>query len=82
MEPNELVALALIRQLAATGEARRRRIAAKLRQTEMASGLHVRPGTLSRWESGERIPSAVAALAWLSALQLIAGATSGDSNVA
>lgn len=54
--------LSRVRSLAETGEARRRRVEARLSVTEAARTLDVAPATLSRWEHGQRRPRGALAL--------------------
>lgn len=53
--------ISLARKLAATGEARRLRQAAGLSLYDLARDLGVTAGTVSRWETGNRVPRGDAA---------------------
>lgn len=63
--------LALVRELAADGTARRIRIAARLSLYDIARDLGVKAGTVSRWETGKRTPRGEAALRWAQLLNEI-----------
>lgn len=56
--------LVVVRHLARTGEARRRRVAARLSLAEVADELDVSAATVSRWERGERLPKGSRAIAY------------------
>jgi hypothetical protein len=56
--PREVEQLRTMREFAASGEARRLRVAARLSQSEVAAACGTTPSAVSRWESGERIPYA------------------------
>jgi transcriptional regulator with XRE-family HTH domain len=58
---SELSLLARTRELAASGEARRLRVAARISQAEVAALCGVQASAVSRWESGERVPRGRAA---------------------
>jgi DNA-binding XRE family transcriptional regulator len=60
----DLRMLSGIRDELADGRARDARVAAGIRQREIASALGVAPSTVSQWEAGKRVPSAVHALAY------------------
>lgn len=68
MNPDQLVRLARVRRLARSGEARRLRKEAGLRQTEIAQAIDLDPVELCRWETGRRAPHGMAALLWLDLL--------------
>jgi DNA-binding transcriptional regulator YiaG len=57
------------RHLAETGEARLIRTNARIRTMELASVIGVAPTTLTRWETGYRVPSAADTLKWGAALR-------------
>jgi DNA-binding transcriptional regulator YiaG len=57
----ELEQLVLVRELAASGEARRIRQAAGLSQADLARACSVSAPAISRWEAGSRIPRGEAA---------------------
>ncbi|QOK21395.1 helix-turn-helix transcriptional regulator [Janibacter indicus] len=63
--------LAMVRHLARTGEARRRRQAARLSLSEVAAAVGVSEATVSRWERAQRLPKGTNALAFLEVLQAI-----------
>lgn len=62
MRKADLALIAATRAQLADGSARLARIAAGIRQREMASALGVGASTVSQWESGKRVPSAGHAL--------------------
>jgi transcriptional regulator with XRE-family HTH domain len=59
--PRRLEQLSRVRELAASGEARRLRLGARLSQGEVAAACGTSPSAVSRWESGERVPRGRAA---------------------
>ena len=59
---SDALALSRARGLAASGEARERRLAARLSIAELAAEVGVAPATVSRWESGQRRPRGAAAI--------------------
>lgn len=61
--------LALVRQYCTSGEARRRRIAARVSLAEVAKECGVHAYTVHRWERGERLPRTEAGLRFLSVLE-------------
>lgn len=61
--------LAEVREMCASGRARRIRQAAKLSLSEVAEDLGVTFVTISRWELGKRSPRGEAALQYLDLLQ-------------
>lgn len=63
--------LAMVRHLARTGEARRRRTAARLSLSEVAQAVGVSAPTISRWERGQRMPRGAHAVAFLQLLESI-----------
>jgi transcriptional regulator with XRE-family HTH domain len=63
------VIVAEARAAAASGEARRLRIAAKLTQREVGSACGVSATTVAMWETGQRVPSGVPALEYGRALR-------------
>lgn len=65
--------LAEVRRLASTGEARRIREAAHIRATEIARQIGADPSAVSRWESGERMPTGLAAIRYLEVLRSLSG---------
>ena len=71
----ELPKVALLRTLARTGEARRRREAAGVSASELAAALGVAPSQVSLWERGRIAPRPARALAWLSQLEALTAAT-------
>lgn len=69
-----LQALARIRAMAESGEARARRERARLSLTEMANAIGAGVPTLARWELGDRRPRDVEiALRWLAVLDELDG---------
>jgi transcriptional regulator with XRE-family HTH domain len=58
MTTEDLRLIAEARELLGSGRAARIREAARLSQSEVAAALGVQPSSVSRWESGERRPSA------------------------
>lgn len=62
-------ALAKIRAMAASGEAREIRQRHNLSLTEMADAIPAGANTLARWELGDRRPRGESALRWLEVLQ-------------
>jgi transcriptional regulator with XRE-family HTH domain len=71
MTPRDTVAIAKVRRMLADGTARARREEARITQTEMACALGVTHATISRWESGDRVPLTRYALAYASLLDLL-----------
>lgn len=63
------VQLQRVRQLAATGEARRIRQAARLSLRDISPEVGADPSTILRWEKGETRPTGTAALRWLELLE-------------
>lgn len=74
MTSEQLNQLSSVRRLAASGEARARRINRRIRLREMAAALDVQPSTLSRWENGRSTPRSDVALRWADLLGLDAPA--------
>ena len=73
--------LAVVRQLAANGTARRLRKAAGLSLYDLARDVGVRAGTISRWETGDRVPRGEAALRYAHLLgELLDVVTMGGSD--
>jgi DNA-binding XRE family transcriptional regulator len=70
MTSEQLNQLSSVRRLAASGEARTRRIDRRIRLREMAAALDVQPSTLSRWETGRSAPRSEVALRWAELLGL------------
>jgi DNA-binding transcriptional regulator YiaG len=68
---NELLMLASARTLAATGEGKRRRLAAGLSLREVATAVGVSPATVWRWEMAERAPRGRAAIEWATLLSAL-----------
>lgn len=62
MNPDELLVLARVRALCASGTARSIRLAAGLHQTEVAGAVAVSAAAVSRWEAGLRTPTGDAAV--------------------
>lgn len=62
MTNNELRALARVRAMAATGQAREVRTRARLSLADVAGVLGVGVSTVARWETGQRAPQAKVAL--------------------
>lgn len=60
--------IARVRRLAASGEARQRRIANRVSQAELAKDIGTSQAALSLWERGLRRPTGDTALAWLDVL--------------
>jgi DNA-binding transcriptional regulator YiaG len=56
--------LALIRQAAATGEAKAVRVGARLSLADLAREIGVAPSTVCRWEKGSRSPRGLPAIAY------------------
>lgn len=61
MKADQLVRLARVRELAASGGARMIRVGAGVSLREAAAAIDVPVTTLWRWETGERAPRATAA---------------------
>jgi DNA-binding transcriptional regulator YiaG len=73
----DVLALAHVRELAATGRAREIRESARLSQADLAEQLGTTAASVCRWESGRRIPRQVA-LAYARLLaELVAGRKEG-----
>lgn len=68
MTPRQLVRLAEVRELAASGEALALRRNARLSQPEVGAVVGVPHPTISRWERGLRRPCGEAALRYLDLL--------------
>lgn len=68
MNTSALEKLVLVRQLASSGEARRRRQDADLSLSEIAEAVGVTTGTVWKWETGLRRPNGAAAIKYLSLL--------------
>lgn len=66
---NKLEKLARARQLASSGEARRRRQEAGFSLREIAEETGVGTDTIWRWETGRRRPGGQAALAYLEVIE-------------
>lgn len=64
--------LVRVRQLAACGEARRRRIAADVSLSELAADVGVSYAAIWKWETQRRRPSGPAAIKYLDALERLA----------
>ena len=64
MDVDSLAELARVRALVGTGAARPIRKSAGLSLGEVAGSIGVSPGTVLRWENGERIPRGQAAVAY------------------
>jgi DNA-binding transcriptional regulator YiaG len=64
--------LVRVRDLVTSGEAHRRRLAARLSLSEVAGAVRVAPTTVFRWERGERMPQGEAALRYLRFLDRLA----------
>ena len=73
MNKSQLVALARVRRMIKSGEAKAIRIENGLSLAEMGSciGKGVGPGTVWRWEEGQRIPRGELGLAYLAALEAL-----------
>lgn len=63
--------LAEIRRLVASGEARRIREAAHIRGAELARHIKASQSAVSRWESGERLPTGEMAVRYLRVLRTL-----------
>jgi len=68
MTATQVLALSRARSLAATGEGRRIREAARLSLTEVAAAIGVERSTLHRWEIGDRRPRGDAAVRYVELL--------------
>lgn len=64
MTARQVLELAEARSLLRSGEARRIREAREISLSEIARGIGVTPGAVSRWETGERRPVGESALAY------------------
>lgn len=69
---SELVRLARVRQLAASGEAARIRKRSCLSASAAAGAVGVSHVSMLRWEKGQRLPSGDAALRYLELLDALA----------
>lgn len=68
------VALAEVRELCASGEAKRLRLAARLSLLETARGAGIEhPTTVLRWENGERSPHGAVAIRYRALLGRLQG---------
>lgn len=65
----QVVDLAEVRELAASGRARELRVASRLSLADFASAIGVDQSAIGRWESGERRPRGPAALRYLALLR-------------
>lgn len=65
-------AIAVARRLAANGTARQIRLAAGLSLYDVARDVGVRAGTVSRWETAQRVPRGEAAVRWAELLRDLA----------
>ena len=72
MAKAELSLLIEGRTAASSGRGERLRERAGLNQSDMARLVGVTPAAINRWESGERTPSEVSAIAYAKALRKIA----------
>ena len=70
---DRLAVVASIRRFALSGEMRRRRHAAQVTVTELATTLEISRPTLSCWERGKLTPKPDHALAWETALRRVEG---------
>lgn len=64
MRRSDALLLSEARRAARDGSAKRLRIAAGMTQAEEAAVCGVTAATVSRWESGDRVPRGTAALRW------------------
>lgn len=71
----DLGLIATARRLAADGTARRIRETARLSEAEIGHVIGVAPSTISRWETGRRVPRGPAALRWA---EILATLLEGD----
>jgi len=76
----DLSQLLAVRQLAGSGEARRRRMAAGLSLSEVARPCGVEPSTVWRWETGKRRPRGQEAARYLGVLTLLPAAPGERSD--
>lgn len=74
MTTRDLSRLARARELAATGEAKRIRVNARLTLSEFADACEVDTSTIWRWEVGRRSPRGAAAVRYARLLESLAGA--------
>ena len=65
---NEAVALASVRRMVRSGEARLIRQRSGVSQAELARAIGATPGAVCHWESGSRIPHGILALRLLATL--------------
>jgi transcriptional regulator with XRE-family HTH domain len=72
MRAADLNRIAAIRADLSSGAARRSRLSAGIRVTEVAAVVGVTPQAVSQWESGRRIPDAARCLAYGRALAALA----------
>lgn len=71
LDPDELLRLANVRRLCASGEARRIRFSSGLSQAEVAATVGVSQPTVGQWERGVK-PRRAAGLAYAALLDLLA----------
>lgn len=71
MRAQELRLIAWVRGLVESGAARSIREAARVSQPEVARTVRVDTSTISRWESGQRLPKGRAALRYAAVLQAL-----------
>jgi len=82
MNNTDLVRLAAVRSLADSGRARSIRRAAGISLQEVANVVGVRASTISRWESGQRVPRGDAALRYARLLHRLAACEAGGTAIA
>jgi DNA-binding transcriptional regulator YiaG len=79
MQRSEVERLVLARQLAASGEARRIRLAAGLSLNDIATQAEVTAAAVWKWETGARRPSGVGALKYLRTLERLRALTGASA---
>lgn len=76
--PSDLTLISAARQLAETGHGKRLRESVRITVRELAEAIGVDAATLSRWEHGQSVPRAAAALRWVTALNELAANSVDD----
>jgi DNA-binding transcriptional regulator YiaG len=81
VKASDALLLALARQWAKDGTARRIREAARLAQSDIAAVVGVTGGAVSHWEAGDRVPRGAAGLQYARLLEALRGADGERDSV-